>query len=773
MTVKIELTLSPKKNSLDGLVTYDKVSKDTLEKIIESDLIVNTETWNETKQLNKYLYKLCRSSTSLVPVKNIRNKNMSYGRVAPEHLLGLSNIRREIRHTICIGKSYSKDEGKMVIKPMYYDIDVANCHFIILSQVCNQNKIKCKEVDKYIEKREEYLSELMKEAKIERDKAKNLFIAIIYGASFEKWKRDNDIKMDEKSKINKNIQKMRDEIILISNIIVENNHDLRVEVEKNKILKSEQYYNLNASCMSTYLQEYECRILEMMYTYLVGQKFIKDNITTLCSDGIMVLRKEIDGKIEINNLLRDLEKCVETTLGFKVKLEQKEMDKYYTEEEILGIKEKKEIEDPESYEYKKKEFEEKNFKVLYPLMFATETKKEMVMNNRTKFKDTYENYLYTHKKMTPEGVKDVESSFVEKWLTDKNMRTYDRIDFLPKQEVPEGIYNTFKGFEAEKLQPEEEELDVTKSLIFKHLHNLCGNDDKVFDYVLKFLSRKVKNPGKLTNTALLFKSAPGAGKDKFFNYFGKEILGSRYYFNDTKTKLLFGQFNAAMENKILCVLNEISYKQTIELIEQLKDSITTLTNTIEHKGVTPYENKNHIGYVLLTNNDNPIKIEVNDRRFLGIKSNDSIANDPKYFDALDKEMESKKYNRAFYDYLLKIDSDNYNFTVNRPETDFNKDLKEMSIPIVSKYLESLIFKNSEQKLKEIEIPSLKLFNSYCEYLTENNHKVELTSTSFGLMMKKYETIIKSRNSKGNSYVINFSKLEDELVKMKHIEPIPK
>jgi hypothetical protein len=767
MTVKIELTLHPKKSSLDGLVTYDKVNKDKLEKIIKSDLIINTDTWNEKKQLDKYLYRLLKTNNNLVEVNNIRSKNMSYGRVGPEHLLGLSNIRCEIRHTIC------KNSGD---KPMYYDIDVANCHFVILSQVCNHNKIKCKEIDKYIEKREEYLSEIMEETKIDRSKAKNLFIAIIYGASFEKWKRDNNIKLDEKSKINKKIEKIKDEVTEISKIIVENNHDLRMEVEKNKILKSQQYYNLNASCMSTYLQEYECRILECMYTYLVGQKIIKNNVTTLCSDGIMVLKRDILGRIDY--IMKDLEECIETVTGFKIKLEQKEMNKGYTHLELYTNRHKEgdediQIGDPESYEYKKREFEKKNFKVLYPIMFATETKKEMVMNNKTKFKDMYENYLYLHQKLTEQGTKEIETSFVDKWLTDKNMRTYDRIDFLPKQEVPDGVYNTFKGFEVEKLEPEEEELDITESLIYKHLYNICNNDDKVFDYVLKLLSRKVKNPGKLTNTALLFKSAPGAGKDTFFDYFGKDILGSQYYFNDTKTKLLFGQFNARMENKILCVLNEVSYKQTIELLEQLKDSITTPINTIEHKGVTPYENKNHITYVMFTNNDNPIKIEVNDRRFVCIKCNDSIANDPKYFDALNKEIESKKYNRVFYDYLLSIDSDNYNFTTNRPETDFNKDLKEMSIPIVSRYLETLLFKNAEQKLKEIEISSMKLFNSYCEYLTENNHKVEITSTSFGLMLKKYETIIKDRNTKGNYYLINFSKLENELVKMKHIEPIPK
>jgi hypothetical protein len=659
---------------------------------------------------------------------------------------------------------------------MYYDIDIANCHFVILSQVCEHNKIKCREIDRYIEFREEYLQEIMEEAKIERDKAKQLFISIIYGASFEKWKTDNDIKIKSSSRINKRITKLKEEITEITKTIINNNTDLRIEVEKNKVLKAQEYYNLESSCLSTYLQEYECRILESMFTYLYRQNFLNTNrekktiITTLCADGIMILKEYVK---DIKQLMVDLEQCIELTTGFKVKLESKEMNKGYTFEYIKeNTDEDKKNGDPETYDNKKIEFEKNNFKVLYPLMYATETRNKLVLNNKTDFKNMYENYLYTQHKLTETGMKEMEVSFVEKWMTDKTMRTYEKIDFLPKQEVPEYIYNTFKGFEVEKLESNDK-LDVKKSLIYKHLDNLCGNDEKVFDFVLKVLSRIVKNPGELTNIALLFKSAPGAGKDTFFDYFGKQILGNEYYFNDTKTELLFGRFNDTMENKILCVLNEVSYKETIEIIEQLKDSITTPINMIEKKGMKPYENKNHITYVMFTNNDNPLKIEVNDRRFVAIKCNDKIANNAEYFDALNKEIKSKKYDRAFYEYLLSIDSDNYNFTKNRPETDFNKDLKEMSIPTISKYLESLIFKNADQKLKEIKLPADKMFESYSYYLTENKFKNEVSSTSFGLMMKKYETIEKIRANRGNSYTINFKKLEDELVKMKHIEPIPK
>ena len=507
-----------------------------------------------------------------------------------------------------------------------------------------------------------------------------------------------------------------------------------------------------------------------MYSYLVGQKIIKGNITTLCADGIMIKKGVYK---YIDQIMEDLETSIELVTGFKVKLEQKEMDKGYNLEKIKeNTDEEKKTGNPESYENKKIEFEKTNFKILNPIMFGRESRDKLLLNNKTDFKSIYENYLYTHNKLTETGMKEMEGSFVDKWLTDKTMKTYEKIDFLPKQEVPDYIYNTFKGFEAEKLESNDE-LDIKKSLIYAHINNLCGNDEKVFEFVLKVLSRIVKNPGKLTNICLLFKSAPGAGKDTFFDYFGNNILGNEYMFKDSDTSLLFGRFNPSMQDKVLCVINEISYKETITIIEKIKDAITKPINKIEDKGLKVFTNKNHITYVMFTNNENPIKIEVNDRRFVCIKCNDKIANDPKYFDALNKEMESKKYDRVFYDYLLSIDSDNYNFTSNRPETEFNKDLKEMSVPILSKYLETLLFKNAKLKLKEVSIPANKMFKSYCDYLDENKYKNEVSSTSFGLSIKKYETIEKKRNTDGNTYLINYKKLEDELVKMKHIEPIPK
>jgi hypothetical protein len=758
MSVKIELTLSPQKSGLDGIVCIDMINEDLLDKLMNSTLIEDSEEWNETNILNKMKGSI---KNKLMKVVYKKTKGMTFGRVSPVGNLSLSLTRRQLRHTLCkwLNPTTKKYEE------YYYDIDIQNCHYVLLNQICNSNNLDNDKINEYVQKRDKIVIKIIKEWNIDRSKVKNLFIRMIYGGSVNSFIKENKLEVDKTTKLYKYLDDLQMQISKARNEIISKNKDLCLEVEKNKILKEQDDYNYESSCLSYYLQEYECRILENMYLYCKANKIIQNNICGLCSDGIMIPRDNIK---DLNELMHNLEQNIKENVGFDVKLVHKEMDEDLIEQ-LDKCQLKKEI-DPNSYKYKKEQFEKKNFKIMNPIMFATiKDDGELILKNKTDFINTYQNMLYIKKVHNKFGIHETEDSFILKWLSDPEMRTYEYLDFLPVQEVPNNVYNTFKGYEAEKLNTDIT-LDIKNSLIYKHLFNLCGNDDAVFNYVLMVLSRKVKNPSKLTNTALIFKSNQGAGKDTFFNWFGNDILGSDYYFNDTNTELLFGHFNPDMANKILCVINEISYKETIELVEKIKGAITTTTNIINQKGMKVYKNKNHITYIFFTNNDNPIKIDVNDRRYLAIKCNDDICNNNEYFTKLRNEMKSKKYNKCFYDYLMSLDSDDYDFTNNRPETEFNKDLKENNIPILAKFLEDLIYKKDDKETETFYASTL--YDLYSDYLTANRIKMEVSSTQFGIQLKKYTSIEKKRTKKGNMYDIDYKKLEDELIKFKYMEPIP-
>ena len=283
-------------------------------------------------------------------------------------------------------------------------------------------------------------------------------------------------------------------------------------------------------------------------------------------------------------------------------------------------------------------------------MFATVKENgNLLLHSRTDFININENVLYC------DSIKNINISFITQWLKDPKIRTYDKIDFLPKQYVPDKIYNSFKGFQGEKTTLIK--TDIENSLIMRHMKEvICNNNNDVFDYFVKFMANLLQHPNNKANTALIFKSIQGAGKDTIFKWFGNNILGKEYYLNEDNIDLIFGRFNSCIENKILIVLNEVSGKDTFSINEKIKNAITRELNIIEHKGLKPYENTNNIGFVYLTNNDNPLKIPHDDRRFCGFECNNNKANDYDYFRLLNKEINKCEYDRAFYEYFIKIDT---------------------------------------------------------------------------------------------------------------------
>jgi len=427
-----------------------------------------------------------------------------------------------------------------------------------------------------------------------------------------------------------------------------------------------------------------------------------------------------------------------------------------------------------NYNNIKIEFEKNNFKILNPIMFATINRNnELIMRSKKDFKDVYENLTYEKYDIQTNSFSD--ASFIDKWLKDSAIRTYDNIDFLPKQKEPEYVYNTFKNFEAENKQLIK--TDIENSNIIKHIKNLCNNSEEVFNYVIKFLARKVQKPNKLTNTALIFKSNEGAGKDIFFNWFGNKIIGSNYYCNTEKPELLFGKFTSALENKILIIVNETSGKDTFSINENIKCAITAQYNMIEHKGLNPYKNSNHISYIFLTNNDNPIKVSADDRRFCGIECNNLICNNKEYFNLLYNELNKGEYDKAFYDYLINIDCDDYDFTNNRPKTNYYNDLQELNKPVLINFIEDFIIKNNYKNAEKIvEISSGNLYNNFMEYNNKFNFKSQISLTKFIMDLKKLDGIDNKRTRTQrlitldinkikmylfNKYKVEFSNIEDD------------
>jgi hypothetical protein len=125
------------------------------------------------------------------------------------------------------------------------------------------------------------------------------------------------------------------------------------------------------------------------------------------------------------------------------------------------------------------------------------------------------------------------------------------------------------------------------------------------------------------------------------------------------------------------VINGTSGKDTYSIRQNIKAQITNEKNLVDHKEVGPVKITNCTHIIFLTNNDNAIKIETDDQRFAAIECYNELANNK---DKSVNEIKSKKVNMCVYKWLLSIDSDNYNFSGNIPQTDLYEEMQSMNIP---------------------------------------------------------------------------------------------
>ena len=138
--------------------------KETIDPNILQNLILCEELKpEEVTLLKQYQKKLNKKDGTIVVAYN---KLMDMGRRYPEKSLSLGSMSKRTRHTL-VSKTHT-------------DIDIANCHPVILSQYCEKNGIVCKVLNDYVEHRNSRLQELIDTCDITRSMAKDMVLCVMY-----------------------------------------------------------------------------------------------------------------------------------------------------------------------------------------------------------------------------------------------------------------------------------------------------------------------------------------------------------------------------------------------------------------------------------------------------------------------------------------------------------------------------------------------------------------------------------------------------------------
>jgi len=208
---------------------------------------------------------------------------------------------------------------------------------------------------------------------------------------------------------------------------------------------------------------------------------------------------------------------------------------------------------------------------------------------------------------------------VKMWLASGDRRVVMQHDmvFEPGIEVAEHQVNLFDGLPMEPVPCDESEVKVMLDLL-RHLCSMTATGktsaDEVMDWVLKWLAFPLQNVGAKMRSALVFHGPQGTGKNLFF-----DCIRSMYgkYGRMVGQTELDDKFNDWLSAKLLIIGNEVVTRQELfHNKNKLKWIVTEDEIPIRGMHQTVRWESNHAQVVFLSNENQPIAVEKDDRRHL-------------------------------------------------------------------------------------------------------------------------------------------------------------
>lgn len=266
------------------------------------------------------------------------------------------------------------------------------------------------------------------------------------------------------------------------------------------------------------------------------------------------------------------------------------------------------------------------------------------LESRQSFKSFYEDEII----MCIDGV---ERCKADVWLKSNNRRKYKGVMFDPRPtEVNNDYYNLWKGFTKKPIQG-------NCNLYWEHVkENICSNSNESYQYIRKWISLVFQKPHEV-HTALVLCGSQGVGKNSFIDPLGT-LLGPHYAPLSSIAELI-SNFNYHLKNAVLIHANEALWGGNKKDIGALKAMITEKTCLIEGKGKDRIVVRNFKHIILSSNEDWPLHLDPDDRRFFVLRVSEKRKEDHQYFKSIQNELNNGGYEALLCD-LLHEDLSNFN-----------------------------------------------------------------------------------------------------------------
>jgi hypothetical protein len=594
------------------------------------------------------------------------------------------------------------------------DIDMKNAHPVILSYICRLHDIKCPNLDYYIQNREQILSEFGESGKV----------------AFLKSVNDDKLNKKIANKFFKDFDKEMKEI---------QKHIVNLEEYKNIVSTTNaEKYNFNGSVMNKILCMYENKILQECISVINSQNI---EICALMFDGLMVYGNFYENE-ELLNMITS--RVNEKFDRLNMKWSYKPHDTTIDPDNIPDFEVKEEDLIEQAFRKEAYEFEKTHAKIINREMFVKEENNIITCMTRKHFMTAYEHLVFEYE---ANKVK-IQGNFIAKWMKNNpTMRCYDDIGIYPNRTIcPSNIFNMWKPFDMELVGEYENKPDEL-AVILNHIKILCGNDEVVTDYFIKWIAQMIQYPEVKSICPTLI-SKEGSGKGTLLLLIEKMIGFNKYFETTNPMRDIWGDFNGRMANTFLINLNEMSKKDTLECQGRIKGLITDGKLTINNKGMNQYQIQSYHRFIVTTNNEDPITTKSDDRRNLIIRTSDELKGNDEYFKKMNEMINDVNVVKTFYEYLKNIPNMENFREIPLPQTEHQNEMKEMNMDIEERWVRDMV----SIRETDFEMSGTDNFRSFMDFCIENGIEYKTNALKLGLKIKRLigDCIDKGRDKSRNT-----------------------
>ncbi len=296
------------------------------------------------------------------------------------------------------------------------------------------------------------------------------------------------------------------------------------------------------------------------------------------------------------------------------------------------------------------------------------------------------------------------------WVQWPDRRTYDAVVFAPGQELPDSVYNTWRGFAVEpKAGTCESFLDFIQKVI-------CSGNQTDFEYLIGWMARTVQNPSAPGEVAVILRGRKGTGKSFLGEHFGK-LFGEHFVQLD-QSRHLVGNFNSHMENAVFVLAEEAFWAGDKQAEGTIKNLITGTSILVEKKGIDCRLSDNHVHLMMSSNEDWVIPATADERQFFVLDVSEIHMQDDIYFADLDHKWKSGE-REAFMHYIFNYDLSKFNVR-KVPTTDGLLDQKLFTLQTVDRWYYEMLLAGENRDAEALSswaewVPTKSLYKSYGEY----------------------------------------------------------